>query len=428
MKRKNILLSLFFLLIAFPLFSQFKIDGEFRPRAEYRDGYKLLGTEETSPAFFISQRSRLSFTYAHDWYETNISFQDIRVWGDEELYSSTGVYGDKASTDIHEAWLKLNTSENTYFKIGRQVFAYDDQRLLAGRNWNQNGLAYDALLFGYKNTNNEFNAAFSYNNMKENTSGNNFPDDKMVSLSFIRYQHQFNNLSASFLILGSGYKKSETSPTVYLRGTYGSYLLFNNEPWKLSASFYYQNGKNKYGHDVSAFFASARAGRAIAKWGVSLGMDYISGNAYDNDDDKDHLFDIMYGARHKYYGLMAHFSNIPTATAGAGLTDALVSVSWQMHEKHNIKMDAHYFMLSQNPYAPGEYTNGESLDKNLGTEVDIVYTAKLHKDVTLNAGLSTFIAEETMEVLQTGGQKAETAYWGWLMISIKPRLFYHQRN
>jgi len=54
--------------VLFPIraHSQFTISGEFRPRAEYRNGYKTLFTNFDDNAFFIDQRIRLSLYFKID--------------------------------------------------------------------------------------------------------------------------------------------------------------------------------------------------------------------------------------------------------------------------------------------------------------------------------------------------------------------------
>ncbi len=143
------------------------ITAEIRPRAEYRNGYKKLRTDSTSPAYLISQRSRISFQFQKNKFEMAISLQDVRVWGDEENISATGVFGNNASIDLNEAWIKIKFLNNSSIKIGRQYFNYDDSRLISNRNWNQHSLSYDAILYQFTKSNFSLDLGFSYNNKKD---------------------------------------------------------------------------------------------------------------------------------------------------------------------------------------------------------------------------------------------------------------------
>ena len=80
------------------VFGQLEINAELRPRAEVRHGYKAIPKEDAEAATFVSQRTRLNFYYSHSKFKVGISFQDVRVWGDEQLFNATGVYGDNQAS------------------------------------------------------------------------------------------------------------------------------------------------------------------------------------------------------------------------------------------------------------------------------------------------------------------------------------------
>jgi hypothetical protein len=67
MKRNIIFLLM--LLISLKVYSQFSMDLEIRPRAEFRDGYKTLrgdNQNNNTYAAFISQRSRLNLNFQNE--------------------------------------------------------------------------------------------------------------------------------------------------------------------------------------------------------------------------------------------------------------------------------------------------------------------------------------------------------------------------
>ena len=59
----------------------FELDLEFRPRFEYRDGYKSLTADTLKPASFISQRSRLNLNFTQKKFNFYFSVQDVRTFG-----------------------------------------------------------------------------------------------------------------------------------------------------------------------------------------------------------------------------------------------------------------------------------------------------------------------------------------------------------
>ena len=70
-------------MISVPTFAQFTLDGEIRPRFEYRNGFKIILDSTQDHAAFVDQRTRLNFGYKTEGYIFKISVQDIRVWGSQ---------------------------------------------------------------------------------------------------------------------------------------------------------------------------------------------------------------------------------------------------------------------------------------------------------------------------------------------------------
>src|SRR6056297_952189 len=97
--------------------AQLSMEAEFRPRFEVRDGYRELAEPAATPSWIISQRTRLSFSYVTDRLRLHVTPQDVRVWGDEQLASSTGVYGDHASLDLLEAYAEIEMGKNTWVSV-----------------------------------------------------------------------------------------------------------------------------------------------------------------------------------------------------------------------------------------------------------------------------------------------------------------------
>ena len=123
-----VLLSLF----VFRTQAQFRIDLQFRPWFEFRDGYQKLDSEGSTPAVLVSQRTLIGLMYEKDFLKFKFTPHDVRLWGDEKLKSSTGVFGDSASLDVLEAYGELKLGTLGWISVGRQQLKYDNYRL-AGR-------------------------------------------------------------------------------------------------------------------------------------------------------------------------------------------------------------------------------------------------------------------------------------------------------
>jgi hypothetical protein len=59
----------------------------------------------------------------------------------------------------------------------------------------------------------------------------------------------------------------------------------------------------------------------------------------------------------------------------------------------------------------------------LGTEIDLVYTLAIAKDIKMNIGYSQMFGTETMEAVKGGGDKSAFNNWAWAMIAFKPQFF-----
>ena len=425
---KTIITGLFIALFLNQANAQLLVKGEFRPRAEYRKGYNTLAESSKSPACFISQRSRITMNYKNKKYRIGLSLQDARVWGDESLKSSSGVFGDNASIDLKEAWIEILLKSNSKLKIGRQFLKYDDQRLISQKNWNQNSLAYDALIYKYKNNKLQLDVGVSLNNDKENVFGNEYSIKKMKTLNFVHLKKHFNNFNISLITIGSGFQKKDSKETIYMKGTYGANIDYQNNNFSVFGSGYYQNGKNKTGQKVNAYLLSSNFGYKINKFSVCTGIDYISGdNAAKTDSsyfNKNHVFDILYGSRHRHYGYMSYFSNIPKNTDDGGLINVFAKFKYDFTKSHNLALYYHFFSLSNNVLDFTSNCINKMLKKNLGSEFDFCYTYKIHKDIKFNLGYSLMLPTETLEIIQKIGEdNSRYSYWAWAMLTVKPVFF-----
>lgn len=405
-----------------PLQAQLRIDAQLRSRAEMRQGYQKLATDGAQAAFFVSQRSRLSFTWETDGLLLKMSPQDVRVWGDETLATSTGVFGDAASLDLFEAFAVIKTGEKTSLTVGRQQFSYDNQRVLSGNNWNQYGLSYDGVVFKWTSSAWAFHAAGSWNSTGESSSDNFYDSDRLKSLAFLWACYQPDkNHSVSVSHLASGQTQSDTENKQYFRQTSGVYGKLTHGRFNLSVNAYYQFGKSQAGRRVSAmlfdFEGSAKTGAVTPGAGVR----YLSGNRLATGTD--HLFDILYGSRHAVYGGIDYFRSFASHTKGGGLLTGYSFVEWKLSEKTSIRNTAWYFWLAQtNEQTPAK--------KALGFENDLVTSYRFSSWGNLEAGYLFYLPTESLKTIQSVTD-AGFSHFFYLQLSITPQLFnennYKQR-
>lgn len=414
MKKEFFLMVLLSLSISVVTKAQLTITGEFRPRVEMRSGYGALKTDSLKPAYLVAQRTRLSFMYQKEWMKTYISIQDVRLWGDDNIFNPTGAFGHTANLDLNEAWMQLSFLNNSSLKIGRQMFNYDDGRLLSARNWNDRAIFYDALLYQFKKNNWDVDLALSWFANKNNSFDNYYPSDKMRTINFLRVHKVFNsNLKASVIALGSGYTKSNTDQTVYMKGSYGIWVHHKKEDFTGWSSFYFQNGKSADGRSAEAWNFNIKADQKIGRFTGGLGASLISGEK--NNTAKDELFDLLYGVRHLVYGYMDYFNNLPRATSKGGLNDLYLTTHFMVNKKIGLSLDYHYFALNQKV---------NDLDKYLGSELDLGVNVNFRSELNLRGGYSVMLPGATMEEIQGVGKgNSSFSSWAYIMLTFKPTIF-----
>lgn len=436
MKRKRqILMILLLLILGSTATAQLEVTGELRPRFEMNRGFGYAPKSSDEPIFFISQRSRINVSFKKNDLTFYMGLQDVRVWGDENIATGTSALMNSNATGVHQAWLKYNFNEKSFLKIGRQELAYDDQRLLANRNWVQYGQFYDAVLFSSTIGSWHLDAALSYNNdgSKATAAGvgkNNFDLDpiqrRLRTLNFLYLKKQLSQywyVSATGIL--SGYQKDKTSSTTYLMGTYGLHTHYQNKTVEGRVNFYLQNGKSQKGKTIKAWMLTAEGAFSFKKWRFGAGVDVLSGHdATKNETDytqTEHNFDLLYGIRYLRYGLINQYV-VSSSTLGGGLIDVYPKLQFNLNEKNKITADYHFFSLQQTVKNP--LTNGAYLEGSLGSELDVVWNRQISKELGLNVGFAYYFTNDTYtQVKQISTEPVGAPYFGWVMLTFKPKIF-----
>lgn len=404
---------LLILMIPATLLAQLSLDGELRPRTEYRNGYGALQPEEAGSAFFTSQRTRLSMLYRTDLYNIKVTGQDIRVWGDEEQLR------DIANVNIHEAWAELKISEKLDAKLGRQELVYDDHRLLGNVNWTQPARSHDALVFRYHNTDTGFSAdaGGAFNQETERLFDTPYLLDNYKVLSYIWLHKKAGPLQISLTGLTDGFQRDQS--TTVFRYTYGSHLVYNAGDLQITGTVYVQSGDDAARDNISAHMYAVKTSYTLSNLRLSAGYDYLSGGSSRNSNPERRAFNTLYATNHKFYGHMDHFLNIPSDTRSGGLQDRYLQANYKINGHADIMATYHYFSLAGNIAAPDDPVT--ALEKSLGSEMDFGFAYTFTPEITLQAGYSFLIPSASLERIQQVDAGAPQQ-WGWVMLSLTPEL------
>ena len=391
--------------------AQFTLDAQLRPRAEFRDGYRTLTDASSEPAGFISQRSRLNLHYTDSALETHIALQDVRVWGDEAHLQ------DVPSTALHEAWGKIQFSDQWALKLGRQELVYGDHRLLGNVNWTQQARSHDAAVLKWSPGNWNIDLGGAYNQMQANIVGRNYTLNNYKTLGFLWLKKHFSeNLEVSLAGISDGFQATDTTNKINFRNTAGPVIHYSPGNLLFKGEAYGQAGQTPGGNDLTAYFFSVNAGYQHKGFTGKAGIDYASGSDAGTTGENN-TFSTLYATNHKFYGHMDHFLNIRNDTRNGGLQDIYLKTSYNLSEKAGIKLDGHYFSLINTVTDPRDLT--KNLDSDLCIEVDGSFSYSFNKMVQLKAGYSFLLPSESLEALK-GGNANHWQHWGWLMINMTP--------
>ena len=229
--------------------AQFKIDAEYRPRFEFRDGYGTLKTVGSDPAYFVTQRTRLNFNHSTDKLTTRISIQDYRIWGESKLK------GDEPGINLYEAWFKYQITDFWSLTAGRQSFNIDNKRLFSAANWNQVSASHDGATIDFSNKTVVFKMLTAFNQSKVSNFGTDLYSqiNNYKFLNVIWLEKKIGSISIANLTITDAYQKEGTTATDYYRYTSGLVFKYKKSANDIQLRGFYQGGKNKLGQEVSAF-------------------------------------------------------------------------------------------------------------------------------------------------------------------------------
>ena len=433
--------------------AQLTATGQIRERTEIRDGQGTLNTVGQKAGLFNSQRTRLNVGFTGYRYKVFTTLQDVRVFGQDA--SSINKVTTAANNGIlfHEAWAEIMLNDtiskiqNLSVKIGRQVISYDDQKVLGGLDWLQQGRRHDAIVFKFANKgwtadagvafnqNKELNATTIYNGVPDATAnytaGTNGIGTMYKSFQYAYVARKFFFGDISFLFFKDDFNKYTLSGSpavktfgegVWSRNTTG--FFFNTNPTRkinLTGSLYHQGGHDKDGRSISANLGSVTSTFQVGrKLFVGPGVDYLSGTdgtkTVTTTSDTN-TFDPLYGTPHKFWGGMDYFY-AASGFGKQGLLNYFFKAKYNAKDNLTFLLDIHGFQAA-NTLSDGA---GGKLDSYLGTEIDMVAKYNLTKLINLEAGYSIMSAKQSMAsaAVKNVATPNLSPQFAYVMLTIQP--------
>ena len=404
--------------------NQLVVDAQFMTRGEMRRGGlpEINGTIKDK-ANFIFERSRLSIDFEKAWLQTHLIAQHSSVWGQK----------GNGTLNIFEAWVKLKTKGGMFAQIGRQELNYDDERILGRNDWAMAALSHDVLRIGYESHGHKVHAILAYNQRAENINGGTTyrSDDgaqpyKTMHTVWYHYRVPRLPLGMSLLFMNIGMEEAQVAdPSLEFQQLIGGYISFTPHRWKMEGSFYYQTGKDEFSIPISAYMGSVKATYApSASYSLFAGYDYLSGD--DNpvvpkpgifglvQHKKVHGFNTVYGSHHQFYGAMDFF--YVGAFYGSytpGLQNLFMGGTYSPLKDLSITANYHYLSVA---------SKISEAERSLGHEIELSASYNIMKEAKVSMGYSYMHGTSTLERLQRIEGK-NNLQWGWLMLSVNPRIF-----
>ena len=405
-------------MITFSTYAQeFNSDIQIRPRYEYTNGFGTLLTPTTEHTSFIGNRARINFNYADAKLKIKFSLQNIHTWGDVATIS----FSSKNGVAAFEAWAEYSFTEKWSSKLGRQSLSYDNQRIIGGLDWANQGRSFDAALIKYKGAKSQLDLGFALNADSEAKVAPITPyaTDVFKDMQYAWYHTNINKLGVSLLALNVGKEYLKTPIEVGLSyfQTFGTYGKYADAKLGIDYSLYGQTGKIG-NNSVSAWEAALNVGYTFSpKFKATAGYEFLSGKDQGSTSTIVKSFNPIFGTNHAFNGFMDYFY-VGNHANSVGLNDISLKLDFPI-KKVNVSVAPHFFSV------PNKIISGGiEQDSYLGTEIDLTASYKLYKDILLTAGYSQMFASDSMVVLKGGtGLNDITNNWAYLMININPQVF-----
>ncbi len=427
MKDKLLLFFFILLFIISTKAQQLTIDADYRARGEYSHGFGTLISNDNDAGLFVQQRARLKFGYSDKKVAAFISFQDVSVWGDEPQITAKD---NTNSFSLAQAWVKLMASDSWTIKAGRQILAYDDQRIFGGLDWAMQGRFHDALLVKYTKGNFKMDIGMAFNQngvsrvntlFDPNNGGNARGVFDYKAMAYLWLHKNWKIVSGSLLFVNNTYQNLQGEIPVegnVNRQTLGAHFKISpTKKLKFLVNLYAQTGKFSKSVDLTAYNSLLEINYKPKKTLFGVGYEILSGDDNGTSDGEINSFFPVFGTNHKFNGFMDYFY-VGNHANSIGLKDFYAKVVAKVGENASLLVKGHYFSADKE-------INNESY---LGTELDVVYSKKIVPYATLKVGYSHMFSSETMETLKNITNVSDTQNWGWAMLVIKPNLLKWKKS
>jgi len=389
----------------------YSFNGQIRYRSEVEDRSFI---PRSRPNHYHLLRSRFGLQVRPEpGIQVFLQMQDSRPFGGENASLARGTMDAGADAlDFHQAYFVMGhlLSAPLQLKIGRQELRFGNERLIGVNNWSNTGRVFDAGVLSYSHRGASLDLFYSRLSGGQNSAN----ADNLLGV--------FSTLRLNGTLICDGYllhdydAKRITSGVdlgkpLLRRFTVGLHVHGGKSRLHWALEGYRQTGalqvqKELPLADICSAFLCADVRLALAAksaTALSLSLCRISGDS-DPSDRAARSFDLLFGSKHGFYGLMDYYPD--RLFAAQGLRDYAVSLTTHCSDRLQLAVQAHAFST--------DVLHPSIAVKAIGEELDVTLTCIHSKNLSLEAGCCAFFPGAL--VRSSHGSAVST--WGFVMTTV----------
>lgn len=400
-----------------PAFAAWDMGGELRLRYDVKANHGSFpdsvpdrdfirdGQENDDRILYL--REKIHVGYNHDWFTAFVEGRDSSTSGDDR---NPNPFAD--CFDLHQAFVKIGNPDATplSLKIGRQEMTYGDERFVEVADWSNLERTFDAIKLRYETD--AFwvdgflshyvipdDGSFNEANWHDLFSGIYASSRTLIPRQVTDFYFLAHNANAASATVVNSSGAGVSARDVYTIGMRVASLPGDWAGWDYGAEIAGQFGSVNQGGQRLEHEALAADVRGGYTWRQAcgtprLGLDFTYGSGDSSTNDNRHeTFDLLFGAAHKFYGIMDV----------TGLRNTISpSINFTVTPLRRLTLRTDYFLywladthdLSYAEAGKGRTANGYGVHPEFssyfGSEVDVVATYAVAHCLNLQAGYSHF--------------------------------------
>lgn len=399
-----------------PAGSRWEVHASLRLRPEFRDNFDFKPANDFD--FFWSQQLRLGLRVRLSSSLSGfVQLQDVHVWGaerDDIIY--------QFNTNVRQFHLDWTPHEHLELRLGRQEFAYGNQRLVGSFGWDTVGRTFDGARLTWKWSANWTTDAFAARLVEVRRGTPRRPGNQDLYGLYTRFTpKRADQLEFYVLYHRDGLRTRGELLTGLLEPprivTLGArFFRAPQTGFRYDVEFACQAGERGPDRHRAAALAAQAGYTFHARFSPLVAFEYDFATGDGNPaDGRSGEFHNLFPTNHYFYG---HADLM----GWRNMHDLSSTLAAQFHPKLRLQADYHRFLLASRrgrwSSAGGQtlgFVPAGTVGRDLGQEFDLMLRLPLHKHLQFEAGYSVFIPG----TFARATRGPELHHFGYLMTSAR---------